>query len=852
MSLTVQSLWPLALLLLVLPVLWADRFIDRRSPGRRILLATRLMTLVLLVLALLQPVLTTPTRDLATALVLDVSASMAPQSIDEGIRWIEETASSLPGDTVILAAAREVRRVERAEDLRTLPVRDGDAGDQDALDRSGSHLENALTQAHGLLPEGRRRQIVLLSDGNETRGDAERGAQLLAERSTPVHTQPLTARSVPPWIRRASVEGEGRLLAAGAPFRLDIELVTSRDSEHELSVAVDGQTQYRESLALASGSNPIGVELRLPDVGLHRVTLAIDDAEPSYALDLHARARERALVVDTDGASAGFATALERQGLETLLVTPETLARTDLDDYTSVVLSDVPGDQLAPRVQARLARWVELGGNLLLAGGPLVFGEEGYSGGELEAMLPIEFNVEEERREVSLMIALDKSYSMKGEKMELAKEATKAALDVLEDEHRFGVVTFDWNPFDAVPLAEASAREAMTEAIRRIEASAQTNFYPALESCLRQLSAVESKVKHIILVSDGKTYPDDYESLLQRIRAEDITVSTVAVGLEADVELLRSIAEWGDGNSYFIQDASRVQKILIDEARGTVEDTVVEGEHRAKVVRSASFFGDLDLSAAPPLRGVMTTKARESAVTVLETADDVPLLTLRNVGLGRSTAFTSDLKNRWAASWLSWPGFGPLFAQVLRSGHDRSPGRQHRLQLTAAGEELIVEADLLDDAGQRLSAARPVARVIPPDGEALELELRLVAPGAYRSSLRGLSAPGVYRVELYEGSTLEASASHFRSATSELLALPRRVELLERIAGLTGGVVEPTVEQLTAGLGEGQPKERALWRPLAACALLLYLLDLFARRFGLFNRLAARRAESHGSFARAA
>ncbi|MEM6703773.1 MAG: VWA domain-containing protein [Acidobacteriota bacterium] len=838
MSFTVTSVWPLLLLLLVIPILWVERGVDRRTPGRRALLATRLATLLLLVLALLQPVLTTPTRDLATAFILDVSGSMAPQSLDEGIEWISEAAASMPGDTVVLAAAGEVRRVDRAEDIRTLEVSDGPS--ESALDRSASHLENALTQAHGLLPEGRRRQIVLLTDGNETAGHAERGAELLAERSTPIHTHSLSARSVAPWIRDATVDGAGRLLSAGAPFRLDVELVASRAGEHRVTVAVDGRAQFEEALGLSAGANRIGIELRLPEPGLHRVTLALDDGDPSYALDLRARAKESALIVDTDGASAGFAAALERQGFETRLVDPATLSRTDLDDYTSVVLSDVPAEALPQRLQTRLARWVETGGNLLLAGGPLVFGEEGYSGGSLEAMLPIEFNVEEERREVSLMIALDKSYSMKGEKMELAKEATKAALDVLEDEHRFGVVTFDWNPFDAVPLAEASARDEMTEAIRRIEASAQTNFYPALESCLRQLSAVESKVKHIILVSDGKTYPDDYESLLQRIRAEEITVSTVAVGLEADVELLRSIAEWGDGNSYFIQDASRVQKILIDEARGTVEDTVVEGEHRAKVVRSASFFGDLDVDAAPPLRGVMTTKARESSVTVLETADDVPLLSLRNVGLGRSTVFTSDLKNRWAASWLSWPGFGPLFAQVLRSGHDRSPGSRHQLHLTPEGDELIVAADLLGAAGQRLSAARPQARVTSPSGEEFDLPLRLVAPGAYRNRLRLPEGPGLYRVDLFDGGRLEASTSYYRPLRSELRALPQRTDLLERIAEATGGTTEPTIEDLTAGLGEGQPRQTPLWRGLALSGLLLYLLDLFLRRFGLFNRLAAR------------
>ena len=86
------------------------------------------------------------------------------------------------------------------------------------------------------------------------------------------------------------------------------------------------------------------------------------------------------------------------------------------------------------------------------AAGETSYGEEGYSDTIVERILPVEFRVEEKWKDLSLIIVLDKSYSMYGRKIALAKEATKAALDLLEETHRFGVITFDWNPYTTIPL----------------------------------------------------------------------------------------------------------------------------------------------------------------------------------------------------------------------------------------------------------------------------------------------------------------------------------------------------------------------------------------------------------------
>ena len=81
-----------------------------------------------------------------------------------------------------------------------------------------------------------------------------------------------------------------------------------------------------------------------------------------------------------------------------------------------------------------------------------MFGEGGYSQSEFEEILPIQFEMRERKKNLALVIAIDRSYSMKGEKIEYAKEAARSALGLLEEQHLMGVVAFDSRPYISVPL----------------------------------------------------------------------------------------------------------------------------------------------------------------------------------------------------------------------------------------------------------------------------------------------------------------------------------------------------------------------------------------------------------------
>ena len=150
--------------------------------------------------------------------------------------------------------------------------------------------------------------------------------------------------------------------------------------------------------------------------------------------------------------------------------------------------------------------------------------------------------------EVALIIVLDKSWSMAGSVMELCKAAAQAAIDVLADEHSVGVVTFnDGLNWDVTLRNVGKNRAAIKKAVAAIEPSGHTLIFPAVEQAFIALKDARARAKHVVLLSDGRSYPDDYEALIKKMTDAKMTVSSIAVGPAADVELLTNIAKWGKG-----------------------------------------------------------------------------------------------------------------------------------------------------------------------------------------------------------------------------------------------------------------------------------------------------------------
>src|SRR5210317_1773822 len=91
----------------------------------------------------------------------------------------------------------------------------------------------------------------------------------------------------------------------------------------------------------------------------------------------------------------------------------------------------------------------------------------------------------------------------------------------------------------------------------------------------KMLEGVSAKIKHVIILSDGRSQPADHQGLVADMASTGITVSTVALG-DADRALLASLAEIGRGRYYETSDPTNIPQIFTKETIETSRSAVKE------------------------------------------------------------------------------------------------------------------------------------------------------------------------------------------------------------------------------------------------------------------------------------
>jgi hypothetical protein len=383
------------------------------------------------------------------------------------------------------------------------------------------------------------------------------------------------------------------------------------------------------------------------------------------------------------------------------------------------------------------------------------------------------------------------------------------------------------------------ARRKAEDQIARIQASGQTNIYPALGIVYRLLQKTDAKAKHVILLSDGDTHPADFEGLVKRMADEKIVVSTVAIGEGADRELMGKIANWGGGRAYATVSAEAVPQIFIEETQRAVRSNLLENAFQPVVKRRMEALRGVDFEQAPPLKGYVSATARDNAEVFLVSQSGSPVLARWQYGLGKVVVFTSDVKNRWAVNWLDWPGYGKLWAQLTRETMRRDSGEELDFRVSREGGEAVVSLNALTADGHFRDDLAPRVRVTGPDGGTTTVELRHSGAGAYRLRVP-LASGAAVRFELADSQGLSplsvsrvGSRRLYYAYPDEYRALPPNLELLRTLAEETGGKFAPSIAEVFAQEGDHSRISRTLWPWLATLALLLYLLDIAVRRAAL-------------------
>ena len=342
-----------------------------------------------------------------------------------------------------------------------------------------------------------------------------------------------------------------------------------------------------------------------------------------------------------------------------------------------------PGQMRALQTYVR-----DFGGGLVVVGGDNAYGPGGYARTPLEDMLPVRMDLRGKSvsASVALMLVVDVSGSMGGgpggaSKMDLAKEAAIAAVELLGEYDQVGVLAFDDQNHWMIQPTFASDLAPIEEAIGRMQPGGGTEIYPALKESFHAIAPIEAKVKHIVLLTDGQAPRGDYPGLMQQMRDASVTLSTIGIGTDADTQLLQELAQLGNGRYYDGNDPFDLPRLLVKETQQVQRAAIVEQDFTPIAVASSPATAGIDFRQAPQLRGYVATTPKPQATVLLASSQLDPVLSEWQYGLGRVLAWTSDASNRWSSRWLEWPGFhGVLGAsrQAVRAaaGGSQPPDRR--------------------------------------------------------------------------------------------------------------------------------------------------------------------------------
>jgi uncharacterized membrane protein len=863
----------------VLPILvyyFYRTLVDFVRWQRVLSLLLRSVIVLLLILALAGLSLLRPTRELFVVFAVDRSESVgdeANRAIDDFLaraaphagpnRFAVLPFAAEPGNVRDGAAAVKEIKEARARDPQKkaaeskpalAPAPAPEPADAKGLDRKGTDLAAALEVATAAVPPFYVPRIVLFSDGNATAGDAIKAAATLRGKAE-VLTVPLPVRNDPE--AQLSAVNAPAQVQQGEPFNVEV-LVDSNHDDYRGRVEVyRGDIKVADQpVKLKKGENRVVLKQQIEQGGLIPITARLKgygdtllDNNSDFGL-VSAAGKPRVLLVESDPDQAKHLTwALEEQNMQVDVRpprgVPDNLA--ELQNYDLLVLSNVPATALSMR-QMEVARTYvqDLGGGLIMLGGDQSFGLGGYYKTTLEEILPVrsDFEKEKEKPSLAMMLVIDKSGSMGGEKIEMAKEAARAAVELLGPGDKVGVLAFDGDNFLISELHPCTDKGFVLDRIAGLEAGGGTSMAPAMEEAHEILRTAVAKLKHMIILTDGISAPGDFEGIAQAMAADRITLSTVALGSGADEDLLENLARTGNGRYYFADDPAQVPQIFAKETVTASKSAINEQPFSPMVVRPTQVLSEIRLDEAPFLLGYVVTRPKPTAEVILASEAGDPLLAWWRYGLGMSVAFTSDAKSRWAAEWLNWPQFGQFWAQVVRHALRKSEAKGTVVQVERRGGKALVSLDAIEPSGKFLNRATTELTLVDPQLRTRKIEMAQVAPGRYQAEFE-TSRQGSYQLMFSQTKDTQVLGRQTRGLAvgypDELRLRPTNDELLKSIAGASGGKHDVTPEAVFAEPERTASRAVALWPYLATAALLLFVLDVALRRIDLTLLLRGRR-----------
>jgi Ca-activated chloride channel family protein len=173
---------------------------------------------------------------------------------------------------------------------------------------------------------------------------------------------------------------------------------------------------------------------------------------------------------------------------------------------------------------------------------------------------------------LDLAVVLDRSGSMgDANKMSYAKEGLKLLVDALGPDDKLTFIAFSTGASVLYGPAPVTDKAAVKSLIDGISPDGGTNLYDGLEKGYQAIEKdSEEWQRRVIfltdgLASEGDTIDSHILDMSKGYNAKHIGLTTIGLGADVSIKLLRGLAEQGSGNFYYIEKPDAVKEVFTEE-----------------------------------------------------------------------------------------------------------------------------------------------------------------------------------------------------------------------------------------------------------------------------------------------
>lgn len=671
----------------------------RYSKKNIISLALHLVIAVLVSISFADPRYLSIDKETEVYLLVDASASEKPSTdkIDETIKKVSKKVLKTPNTKVgvIPFAKKATTLVELGGKFNSI----NDVYEDKNFDYTATNLEEALLYTSEKFKEDSYKRIVLISDGNETDGEAINTIETLMQEGITVDVINMNAE----FTSEISITGIKYTDKTYLNREEEVEVLINASSTCSVTVNLykEGELDSTKNSYLNNGLNVITFPLDTSAPGEFKYKVVVTGEEGTEFKDTFIENNSRSFIqnVSSDfkylflGSSEAelnkfrnLANLSAETNIDTFINkknVPYSLE--DLIKYDEVILSDLDF--------TTLNNYSELINNLSKA--VSIYGKSVFTFGSTNVgntndpalvsyndLLPVQYQPDDSR---ALVLVLDSSGSMGGNNINMVIAGAKEVVKKLNVNDSIAVVTFETNtvvPVTMTTIRNEKNRQEILNKIDRIKVGGGTNMMNALDEAYKQIQGVTAEYKNIISLTDGLA-GDNVEDLKKYVTSmsfSNISSSFINVGDEdgKGEELLKTLAKLGNGQYKYCADSSNLKDIMIDTINQEILDKVIEKDSPIiyQKENDASMKNGV-LNKLENVQGYNYCRMKSGASTVLSvqyihtnsknelSVIAIPLYAYWNFGSGKVTSFTSTLSTSWTTKFWNATSGKTFFSNIL-------------------------------------------------------------------------------------------------------------------------------------------------------------------------------------------